>query len=1260
MLDVYNFTGSSLSSTMKHPQSNLETYEFNLGKAPELRCVFSQKATVCGKCETCELNDRLKYVKEWFVRFGDHSQKRFMLGLMRRIHSINLLQQLVTLLQPLVNKDFTYARTRTCPSLRTDTMTLSSDRSLSSSAVEYYITSTWDWFAKSNYWSKSNFALALLRLCDVHLLHILGTQARTLLISEENACGGHEDLSHTEASSVAASDYSFDSVDHRELLLLQQSSSHYDRIRTDPFTGESISEYDQGIINDDSGDETLTGSSDLSIDPACMVVSTSSKAYSGVSRYRDFIRLLPVHLSKYILSLLDRPSQQNALCVSQNWRVLIEEVHKEFYVNQQLWEEVMLMQGAAAQGVNSVYANDVDVIVPRIDSDTNDVIATDGAVIKTMFKSEINFNTAYSGLATMKVIMEERNVYCGAYNVMVICDQEDIHRVMHTDGGQTIALGSKDRKVRFIDCESGKEKGPVITGHAGSVRCTFLCEKKGIVLSGSYDTSVRCWSIETGQCLKIFRGHRDTVVTIIVHGETLATGSKDSSCKVWNLQTGKCLRTFRHRHPVLAVALSKDRCISGCESGRVKVWNVETGELIKRLSGHQGPVTAIKFDRWHIITGSKDGYALAWSALGKHSRCLQALRHPKEVLCLEFMFLRVITGSADGRLRIWNIKTGQCCRIMRGNSRSDPIHSIIALGDRITLNTHNNLLVLNFEKVDWDYSLETDKVPSLVQYSSYSDSPVRQQPYSYIRAQRMKVAGAANKKIINHDGKLDQPLRCTPLMQTSFRAPQIPHSAKTLSTHSMSEARMIQFSRGTSGLESQEWTTSGPGFTTDSRITFQTDHGQTMSPPNSAFKKPPLSPQAQSSAHSRTRPGTSKSGKGQPTVTILEQKPDDMEEEDVPTEPPVIHRRVSWAFDKPLTNKSKDFSLSEMKSLLRSQIRMKAESVIPPDFIYLTVNTIQNSMKPSETNRNTQNNIRDIEVVPYTHKQRPSSSPGKIDPRTKVPIEDLDLEQFIPVGQGETISDYSDLRSVRSLRTKEQPKPPPIPPKESIATRCVSTPINPSRHISIHPKRIKSTLPRGRVIRPISAAVMQRTSAHPPLREPKSQRPVTAPNLTRPITSTSIPLSIATALPGAPVHRPKSRGLTSSQHTSNVVPMLMYSKEVKDTIEMFKQRQKDREQLIPRSASEPSLGKVSPFNDPLRSHVRFELRTHKQEKEYINDIETMHRDQKQREEDTLEKKKRAAWLARVKSKEIKDKEVKGKEVKDTLKTVSVPKLELSQ
>ena len=120
--------------------------------------------------------------------------------------------------------------------------------------------------------------------------------------------------------------------------------SQYGRIEEEPFTGESLNVSPDCIINCDSSDESLSDDTPTSVDPSCFVVPTASKAYSGVARYRDFIRCLPVHIAKYILSFLDRASLNNALCVNRNWRVLVEEVHDEFYVNQQLWEEVMLMQ----------------------------------------------------------------------------------------------------------------------------------------------------------------------------------------------------------------------------------------------------------------------------------------------------------------------------------------------------------------------------------------------------------------------------------------------------------------------------------------------------------------------------------------------------------------------------------------------------------------------------------------------------------------------------------------------------------------------------------------------------------------------------------------------------------------------------------------------------------------------------------------------------------------------------------------------------
>ena len=44
---------------------------------------------------------------------------------------------------------------------------------------------------------------------------------------------------------------------------------------------------------------------------------------------------------------------------------------------------------------------------------------------------------------------------------------------------------------RMTKGESPLDELPVITGHAGSIRCVCILEERGIVLSGSYDTSIR-------------------------------------------------------------------------------------------------------------------------------------------------------------------------------------------------------------------------------------------------------------------------------------------------------------------------------------------------------------------------------------------------------------------------------------------------------------------------------------------------------------------------------------------------------------------------------------------------------------------------------------------------------------------------------------------------------------------------------------------------------------------------------------------------
>ena len=539
---------------------------------------------------------------------------------------------------------------------------------------------------------------------------------------------------------------------------------------------------------------------------------------------------------------------------------------------------------------------------------------------------------------------------------------------------------------------------------------------------------------------------------------------------------------------------------------------------------------------------------------------------------------------------------------------------------RITINTAVNLLVLNFEKVEWDYSLEEDKVPPLVQYGSYSDAPVRPQPYPYIRAQRMRKAGASNVKILNKDQQMEELARKPPMSQIGYRASQLPHSAKTLSARSLGSARIIQqhdygSEPGSAGMLREFRESAGyVGRGSASRKSQTT----------SAGSKPPLPKSAKS------RPLTSKSGASMHSVTIMD---DVMEHQMIEDwrEPLILQRRISWAFEKPIVPKTKDISLSETKALLRSQMRAKAENIIPPDFIYLTVNQIQASMKPNETNANTELNMQDSrKIYMDTRHDRPSSSPSKIDPRTKVPVEELDLSMFRERHDDETLSEVSDFKSVKSIKsTKSRESIPVTADKEVYSTRCEVKQIKTSPKVSMHPQRIRTTLPRGRVIRPISATA---TRKEPPPTPPRAGRPVTAPTFrARPDTATSIPSQIAASLPGVQPSKKKQPGFPTTGDEVSMVPMLMYPPDMKERLAtMLKEKRLQRHEELLESASEMGVGKVSPYNDPMRSHVKFELRTHNQERDYIVDVEKQHLEKRLQEEAILERKKKRLWTAKAK------------------------------
>ncbi|GAB1296222.1 F-box/WD repeat-containing protein 10 [Apodemus speciosus] len=497
------------------------------------------------------------------------------------------------------------------------------------------------------------------------------------------------------------------------------------------------------------------GMARLADDPCNLLLSLDHVQLlsSGSSRYRDFIRML------------DKNSLNKCIFVSQHWATLAQQVKVDQSMHSFIQNQISLLQGSYTRGIDPNYANKVSIPVPKI-VDDGKRSRSKNQKWKLRTKNDYNLWTAYQNQETQLVQMEERNVFCGTYNIRILSDTFDQNRIIHYSGGDLMAISS-NRKIHLLDIMQVKELPIEFRGHAGSVRALFLSEEDNILLSGSYDLSIRYWDIKTGACIRIFYGHQGTITCLDVYKNRLVSGAKDGQVKEWDIETGKCLKTFKHKDPILAAKISETYIVSSCERGIVKVWHVVTAQLQKTLTGHEGAVKCLFFNQWHLVSGGADGLVMAWSMVGKYERCLMAFKHPKEVLQVSLLYLRVISACGDGKIRIYNFLNGNCLKVIKVDARVMVAH------------TDSSILVFQFENVKWQYSSDRSKAKkskdkeeereetslgdvqskSSIQGHSLKDSVSSKQEFSKSRAHLKQTKNLSSDDMENPVGEVSHPLQ---------------------------------------------------------------------------------------------------------------------------------------------------------------------------------------------------------------------------------------------------------------------------------------------------------------------------------------------------------------------------------------------------------------------------------------------------------------------------------------------------------------------
>jgi len=116
-----------------------------------------------------------------------------------------------------------------------------------------------------------------------------------------------------------------------------------------------------------------------------------------------------------------------------------------------------------------------------------------------------------------------------------------------------------------------------LTGHTDAITCLQIDETLNnpawpVLMTGSWDRTIRIWNAETGNCENVLRGHTRGVRCIQFDSVKLISGSMDCTLKIWSWRTGQCIRTLEgHRDAVISLCFDKHVLASGSADSTIKV-----------------------------------------------------------------------------------------------------------------------------------------------------------------------------------------------------------------------------------------------------------------------------------------------------------------------------------------------------------------------------------------------------------------------------------------------------------------------------------------------------------------------------------------------------------------------------------------------------------------------------------------------------------------------------------------------------------------
>ncbi|KAI8330951.1 WD40-repeat-containing domain protein [Choanephora cucurbitarum] len=266
-----------------------------------------------------------------------------------------------------------------------------------------------------------------------------------------------------------------------------------------------------------------------------------------------------------------------------------------------------------------------------------------------------------------------------------------------------------------------------LEGHTDDILCVDFNHPRGILVSSSLDGTVRAWDLHRNHHLGNLEGHHGNVRCLQLKEARLLTGADDGTIKQWDLSlipppsssdnsmfssapsspnltatdtmkksiVSETSTLEGHTSEITALDTNLYTAVSGSNDKTIRQWDLETGQCVLTLDvmwaskssniieswldtalnyGYAAHdfVGALQFWDFALASGTSDGKIRMWDLrTGQAHRTLPG--HSAPITCLQFDEVHLVSGSLDKTIKIWDLRTGSVFDTL---SYSAPVSSL--------------------------------------------------------------------------------------------------------------------------------------------------------------------------------------------------------------------------------------------------------------------------------------------------------------------------------------------------------------------------------------------------------------------------------------------------------------------------------------------------------------------------------------------------------------------------------------------------------